>query len=88
MKEIWKDIPNYEDLYEISNFGRVKSKDRTLLHARCGTQTRKGKLLSIAKSPNGYLRVTLCKSNKTKTFSIHRLVAITFIPTEPNPSSA
>lgn len=84
MKEIWKDIPNYEGLYEVSNFGRVKSKDRTLLHARCGTQTRKGKLLSAAKSTSGYLRVTLCKNNKTKTFSVHRLVAITFIPNPNN----
>ncbi|WP_353889702.1 NUMOD4 domain-containing protein [uncultured Catenibacterium sp.] len=34
MKEIWKDIPEYEELYQISNLGRVRSKDR-LIKVNC-----------------------------------------------------
>lgn len=34
MKEIWKDIPEYEELYQISNLGRVRSKDR-LIKVKC-----------------------------------------------------
>ena len=35
MKEIWKDIPNYEGLYQISNFGRVKSLPRMMKNRKC-----------------------------------------------------
>ena len=31
MQEIWKDIEGYEGLYQVSNFGRVKSLDRYVL---------------------------------------------------------
>jgi hypothetical protein len=34
MKEIWKDIPEYEELYQINNLGRVRSKDR-LIKVNC-----------------------------------------------------
>lgn len=34
-KEIWKDIKGYEDLYQVSNYGRVKSLDRTIVDSWC-----------------------------------------------------
>lgn len=76
-KEIWRPVVGYENLYEVSNLGRVKSlkrknvpNDRILKH------------LQIA---GGYIGVTLCdKKAVKKCFRVHRLVAIAFIP---NPES-
>ena len=64
MEEIWKDIPNYEGLYQVSNFGKVKS----LLF-------KKEKILKTRIHPQGYELVNL----KNKTYRVHYLVAITFI---------
>jgi len=70
MIEIFKDIKGYEGLYQISNLGSVKS----LL---------KNKILIQNKATNGYMRVGLY-SDKLKTTSIHRIVAIAFIPNPNN----
>lgn len=67
-EEIWRDIKGYENLYKISNFGRVKSLQRN-----------KEIILKPANAKN-YLRVLLCKNNKRKMFFVHRLVAEAFIP--------
>ena len=64
--EIWKSVKNYEDLYEVSNFGRVKS----LI---------KDKILSHCKSQNDYCRVALYKNKNAKMKSVHRLVAESFL---------
>ena len=69
MNEEWKPIENYEDLYWVSNLGNVKSK-------------RKDKKLSI--NLDGYYVVNLSKNGKTKTFTVHRLVAKTFISNPDN----
>lgn len=68
MKEVWKDIPGYEGLYQASTFGRIKS------------LTKYKKVLTNYLQPNGYEAVQLYK-NKTRRFClVHRLVAKTFIP--------
>lgn len=71
MEEIWKDIKGYEGLYQISNLGRVKS----LNYKRTGIE----EILKSKKMRNGYLRITLNKNGKYKTFAVHRLVAEAFI---------
>jgi len=76
IKEIWKDIPGYEGLYQVSNLGRVRS----LNYHRSG-QVR---VLSLGKLNKGYLGVGLCKNGKMKTYKVHRLVAIAFIPNPLN----
>ena len=78
MEEIWKDIPNYEGLYQISNLGRVKS------FPRKGTHTKKERILKFAKSNKNYLIAMLTKHNKRKAKSVHRLVAEAFIPNPNN----
>ena len=70
MEEIWKDIKGYEGLYQVSNLGRVKSKER---------ERTKGGILKPSIVRN-YYRVILCKNGKTKSYAVHRLVAETFIP--------
>ena len=72
--EIWKPIKDYENEYEISNYGEVKSLARN---------TTKGKILKSFLQ-NGYLRVMLSKNNKKRWYSIHRLVAETFILNSEN----
>lgn len=68
MTEIWKDIKNYEGLYQVSNLGRVKS-------------LRRNKVLSPSlTTKKEYLGVSLCKNGKPKRFMVHHLVAEHFIP--------
>lgn len=71
MKEIWKDIKGYKGLYQISNFGRVKS----FIKWR-GTDVR---ILSPFCITGNYQQVVLIKNKKKKYLSIHRLVAEAFI---------
>ena len=80
--EIWKAIPNYEGLYEVSTMGRVRSLNRATPHPRNKTMLlpRKGKILKSGLDKYGYPVVTLCKDKITKTCKVHRLVAITYIP--------
>ena len=64
MKEIWKDIPNYEDFYQVSNLGNVKNK--------------KGLILKPHLTNSGYYQIKLFKNKKRKYYGIHRLVAQAF----------
>lgn len=68
MKEEWREIEGYEELYEISNIGRVKS----LLFNR-------EKILNLIMHSQGYHRVKLSKYNKPTHFLVHRLVGGAFI---------
>ena len=77
MEEEWKDIKNYEGLYQVSNWGRVKSLGN-------GKNYKYGRILKQSKNGRGYLFVSLCKSGKKKNYTIHRLVAETFIPNPDN----
>lgn len=80
-KEIWLPIAEYEGWYEVSNLGRVRSIDRSIVDSRGITRFCKGQILKPAPtSPKGYLGVMLCKNGIGKTKKIHRLVAETFIP--------
>lgn len=76
MKEIWKDIEGYEGLYQVSNFGNIKS------FPRRGTQSRKEKILKPTESPNKYLSVFLYKNGDYKKMLVHRLVAKVFLNNE------
>lgn len=66
MTEIWKDIKDYEGLYQVSNCGRVRSLKTNMI-------------LKPRKSNSGYFRVGLSKKGKHKWFLIHRLVATAFL---------
>lgn len=78
MIEIWKDIEGYEGLYQISNFGKVKSLKRFRNNGTNG-YFQKEKILKSSMSNGGYLSVNLYKCNTKKQFTVHRLVAIHFI---------
>lgn len=72
--EIWKDVPNYEGLYQVSNLGNVKS-----LPKKVNGKNLKEKLLTPCKNSGGYLWVKFTVNKIEKSFSVHRLVAITFL---------
>ena len=82
--EIWKSIQGYEGLYEVSNFGNVRSLDRKVNQANGTIGNYKGKVLKGETDSRGYKRVRLSKNNKSKKFQIHRLVALAFIPNTEN----
>ncbi len=76
MEEIWKDIKNYEGLYQISNLGRVKSLGNN--------KYKKDKILKFRVGKFGYGYLHLSKHGKEKTAKIHRLVAEAFISNPDN----
>lgn len=70
--EIWKDVPNYEGLYQASNFGRIKSLPR-VVNFGCAYRLTKERFLKGG-IVSGYLDVGLCKNGKIKHYYVHRLV--------------
>jgi len=77
-EEIWKDIPNYEGLYQVSNLGRIKSLKRKVRSKGGSFKIVKERFLRSWMN-RGYSQVDLSKNNKTKAFSVHRIVMIAFI---------
>ena len=76
MKESWVMVKGFEDLYEVSNFGNVKSCAKTVFDSRTGTRTKKEKLLKLTQDTAGYVKVTLYRStNDKEVWKVHRLVA-------------
>lgn len=78
MEEIWKDILNYEGLYQVSNLGKIKSVDRKVKY-RNSMKNIKEKIRKTFIGKNGYERVELSKNGITKKYNVHRLVAETFL---------
>lgn len=70
LKEVWKDIPDYEGFYAISNYGNAKS--------FWSGKVRRDMLLKKHIGNTGYERVFLYKNGKSKAMSIHRLVLMAF----------
>lgn len=71
MIEEWRDIKGYEGLYQVSNLGRVYGIKRQ-------------RFLNTVYDRNGYSSVKLTKNGIGKLLSLHRIVAINFIPNQEN----
>lgn len=69
-KEIWKDIENFEGLYQISSIGRIKG--------------RGGKILSPFVNERNYLKIGLSKNGEKKNYFVHKLVAEAYVPNPNN----
>ncbi len=82
--EEWRPVVNYEGLYEVSNFGRIKSLSRFMNNKHGGKSLLKERIIRPAISQKGYLCVALSKDCKMKSFTVHRLVAEAFIPNPNN----
>lgn len=77
--EVWKDIKYYEGIYQVSNFGNVKSLDREVAPNNRVPYWRKGKICKQSKSNLGYMTVGFTVNNKQVNKYVHRLVAEAFI---------
>lgn len=84
MEEFWKDIEGYEGLYQVSNFGRVKSLERLVKSNNNNYRIVKEKILKQNQDKDGYRIISLNKNNKGKSYRLHRLVAEAFIPNPNN----
>lgn len=85
MKEIWKDIKGYEGLYQISNYGNVKSLSRQHWNGN-GWWTSKDRILvpRTSKNKNHYYSVQLVKEGVKRNTNIHRIVAEHFLENPNN----
>jgi len=85
MKEIWKDIKNYEGLYQVSNLGNVKVLDR-IVNSAIKNNNKVKRLGKTLKQYNkqGYMQVVLTYNKIRKYCNVHRLVAEAFIPNPNN----
>lgn len=76
-REIWKDVDEYEGIYQVSSHGRVK-------RVAPGPSTWPGRLLKPGRNTYGYLHVSLYRDGKEQTVAVHRLVAEAFLE-RPSP---
>jgi hypothetical protein len=81
--EIWKPINGYETSYEISNLGKVRSKDR-YTPTWNGQVLKQAKIKVLKEDKDGYFKVWLSKESIKKPFFVHRLVAMHFINNPDN----
>lgn len=84
MTEIWLPIENYENLYEVSNLGRVRRIESVVTNTNGIRRKFPGKILKPVANSSGYLFVKLSKNGISRVFLIHRLVASAFIPNPNN----
>ena len=73
--EIWRDVVGYEGLYQVSNYGRLKS-----------FYGKKGKILAGKFDAQGYSHCALAKNKVAKMELLHRIIAQTFLPNPENNS--
>jgi hypothetical protein len=88
VKEIWKkvNLKPYGEVYAVSNLGRVRSLDRWVKYNKSSDKETLvvGRVLKPVNTTHGYDEVVLCYKGKTKRITVHRLVALTFIPNPHN----
>jgi len=78
MTEIWKDIPDYEGLYQASNLGRIKSLAKSWVGGNGALMIKPDTILKENANSCGYLSVSLRKNGKGLSKTVHRLVYETF----------
>lgn len=84
LNEEFRDIPGYSGLYQISNYGRVKSLKRITYLKKNLLRYEEEKLIKLHRNDKGYFYVSISKNNQRKTYRLNRLVAKIFIPNPNN----
>ena len=82
MKEIWKDIKGYENLYQVSNLGNIKSKERIIKRNNHNSLIKEKLLKKYIRA--GYYAVKLYKNNIKTNIPVHRIVAQNFLENKQN----
>jgi len=78
-QEIWKDIPGYEENYQASNLGRIRSKLYNLINKNGVKRLNTPRIMKQRPHTKGYLCINLTKNRKSNTFLTHRIIAFCFI---------
>lgn len=87
--EEWRDIPGYEGYYQASSLGQIRSVDRRVMRrgrsGQIGSLFKSGQLLKPQAGEGNYrhLRIPLKRDGKLRTWTVHSLVAITFLGLRP-----
>ena len=81
--EEWRPVVGYEGLYEVSDWGNVRSVQRTI-KTSTGERKYKERLLTLYKKENNYYIVSLWNAGVGKYKFVHKLVAEAFIPNPEN----
>lgn len=83
--EIWKDIPGYEGVYQVSSLGRVKSCARLIADTTGRVRRWAERILVATPGSHGYPMVHLMSGNRPDRRTVHRLVAEAFLPAPSMP---
>lgn len=84
MTEIWRDIPEYEGKYMVSNLGRIKSLSRMVWSTNNRQYIKPEQIMRPKTTAYGYYYLNLRKNGKSVGYFVHRLVAMAFLPKVPN----
>lgn len=84
MEEIWKDVEGFEEAYQVSNLGRVRSKDRVVVTERYKNRHERGKVLKLRKDKDGYCIFNAKWRGLNRLLKVHREVARCFIANPKN----
>lgn len=84
MSEIWKPVVDFEEYYEVSNCGNVRTVDRYVYDKNGKSRHIKMKNITKQIDRNGYYKVDIRNDYYRKTITIHRLMAIAFLPNPEN----
>jgi NUMOD4 motif./HNH endonuclease. len=80
INEVWKDIPGFQNIYQASNLGKIRSKDHFVKGYLKDRVFKKGRILKNQITKRGYHQVSLMIEPKQKyNTGVHRLVALAFI---------
>ena len=87
-QERWLPVPGYEGYYEVSDYGRVRSVDRTVTRSD-GTRMRlRGRTLSPGRTQAGHLQVGLLRDSRREALLVHRLALLAFVGPCPEGAQA
>ena len=82
-KEVWRDIPEYEGLYQVSTLGKVRSLDVKIecypVERKPYVRLRKGRMLKLYRDTRGYHFIGLHKNGENEKLLMHRLMAMVFL---------
>lgn len=82
--EVWRSVPGWDDCYQVSSMGRVKSLERYVRNTSTSFRKLPERILKQDCMQDGYLGVSLSRHQVPKYVKVHRLVAAAFIPNPDN----
>src|SRR5688500_10399351 len=85
--EEWRDVPGFENHYQVSESGIVRTKERyewSSYRLKRNMRIRRARIRVPSRGSDGYAQHKLMKEAISKTIPVHRIVAITFIPNPKN----